>query len=68
MYSVAVVTDLAETMQSLQTIAEQCLPATWDSEQNIIQLQNTSEEACDGFSLTHLCRCQFCEQVFKGNI
>jgi hypothetical protein len=26
-----VVSDLAETMQSLQTIAEQCLPETWEN-------------------------------------
>lgn len=61
---ILVVSDLAETMQSLQTIAEQCLPATWEAE----NAQCTSEEACDGFDLGQIYKCQFCDEMFKGLI
>uniref|UniRef100_A0A6P7G3Y1 Zinc finger protein 260-like n=1 Tax=Diabrotica virgifera virgifera TaxID=50390 RepID=A0A6P7G3Y1_DIAVI len=56
-------TDLAETMQSLQTIAEQCLPESWESDGNIVPCN--SDEATDNFSLDALYKCQFCENIFK---
>ena len=55
-------------MQSLQTIAEQCLPATWDNEQNIINVhENPVNSSCTAdFSLDQFFKCQFCEESFKG--
>ncbi|KAK9693553.1 Zinc finger, C2H2 type [Popillia japonica] len=58
--------DLAETMQSLRTIAEQCLPETWDNEQNLINAHENSENnSCPQFTLDQLYKCQFCEESFK---
>ncbi|XP_063912202.1 zinc finger protein OZF-like [Zophobas morio] len=61
-----VVSDLAETMESLQTIAEQCLPETWETDTQIMSCQSTSQETtnCSTFDL-NLYRCQFCEDIFK---
>ncbi|CAH1112096.1 unnamed protein product [Psylliodes chrysocephalus] len=56
-------TDLAETMQSLQTIAEQCLPDSWESDANIVPCN--SNEATDNFNLGPIYKCQFCENIFK---
>lgn len=62
--SFSVVTDLADTMESLQTIAEQCLPDTWEVES---QLQNnSSQQNCDIVDSSVLFKCQFCEEIFKG--
>jgi hypothetical protein len=62
-----VVSDLAETMQSLQTIAEQCLPETWETDTQIMSCHSNSQETnCSTFDLTNLYRCQFCEDIFKG--
>lgn len=63
-----VVSDLAETMQSLQTIAEQCLPETWETDDatQIISCQSNSQETNQGFNFTNSYRCQFCEDIFKG--
>ncbi|CAH1154764.1 unnamed protein product [Phaedon cochleariae] len=60
-----VVSDLAETMQSLQTIAEQCLPESWESDGNIMPCG--SEEASDNFNLGTIYRCQFCQNIFKDD-
>jgi KRAB domain-containing zinc finger protein len=61
-----VVSDLAETMQSLQTIAEQCLPETWETDTQIMSCHSNSQETnCSTFDLTNLYRCQFCEDIFK---
>lgn len=49
--------DLADTMQSLQTIAEQCLPETWENDTGMI---NTEESAC----MDQFLKCQFCEASF----
>ncbi|KAI4459421.1 zinc finger protein [Holotrichia oblita] len=58
--------DLAETMQSLRTIAEQCLPETWENEQNLINAHENSENnSCPEFTLDQLYKCQFCEESFK---
>lgn len=61
---ILVVSDLAETMQSLQTIAEQCLPESWESDGQIVPCN--SQEASDNFNLGPLYKCQFCENMFKG--
>lgn len=62
-----VVSDLAETMQSLQTIAEQCLPETWETDTPMMSCHSNSEETnCSTLNLTGLYRCQFCEDIFKG--
>lgn len=54
-------------MQSLQTIAEQYLPAAWESDQsNVNNLHCNSEETCDGFDIAQIFKCQFCEETFKG--
>lgn len=64
---IAIFIDLAETMQSLRTIAEQCLPETWDNEQNLINAHENSENnSCPQFTLDQLYKCQFCEESFKG--
>ncbi|XP_074034022.1 uncharacterized protein isoform X2 [Leptinotarsa decemlineata] len=55
-------TDLAETMQSLQTIAEQCLPESWESDGNIVPCN--SDETSDNF-LGPIYKCEFCENIFK---
>nr|XP_023030078.1 zinc finger protein OZF-like [Leptinotarsa decemlineata] len=57
-----VVSDLAETMQSLQTIAEQCLPESWESDGNIVPCN--SDETSDNF-LGPIYKCEFCENIFK---
>ncbi|KAJ8954977.1 hypothetical protein NQ318_000408 [Aromia moschata] len=58
-----VVSDLAETMQSLQTIAEQCLPESWESDGQIVPCN--SQEATDSFNLDSVFKCQFCGEMFK---
>lgn len=59
--------DLAETMQSLQTIAEQCLPPSWENDVNLVNVNNGSEETCDSFNFAQqLHKCQFCGEMFKG--
>lgn len=58
----AVVSDLAETMQSLQTIAEQCLPDSWENDGTFLSCR----EAADNFSLEPVYKCQFCETMLKG--
>lgn len=64
---IVVVSDLADTMQSLQTIAEQCLPETWDSEANIINTHSSSEDTtCHSLTLQPMLKCQFCEESFTG--
>ncbi|XP_060526466.1 zinc finger protein OZF-like [Cylas formicarius] len=59
-----VVSDLAETMQSLQTIAEQCLPASWENDNQICPIN--ADETSNNFNLVdNLYKCQFCEDIFK---
>nr|CAI5868700.1 unnamed protein product [Callosobruchus analis] len=57
-----VASDLAETMQSLQTIAEQCLPETWE---NGVGLPTNSQEALDNFNIASLFKCHYCDDMFK---
>nr|CAH7728743.1 unnamed protein product [Callosobruchus chinensis] len=57
-----VASDLAETMQSLQTIAEQCLPETWE---NGVGLPTNSQEALDNFNMASLFKCHYCDDMFK---
>lgn len=57
--------DLADTMESLQTIAEQCLPETWESETQLIN-DNGSQEPCANLTINFMYKCQFCEEIFKG--
>lgn len=57
-----VVSDLAETMQSLQTIAEQCLPDSWENDGAFLSCR----EASDNFTLEPVYKCQFCEAMLKG--
>lgn len=54
--------DLAETMQSLQTIAEQCLPDSWENDGAFLSCR----EATDNFNLEPVYKCQFCETMLKG--
>lgn len=56
---VSVDNDLADTMQSLQTIAEQCLPETWENMMSTVR--GTEENSCNQFI-----RCQFCEESLMG--
>ncbi|KAF7285828.1 uncharacterized protein LOC143195163 [Rhynchophorus ferrugineus] len=59
----AVVSDFAETMQSLQTIAEQCLPESWENDNQSCQLN--PPQAQNNFDLVdNLYKCQFCENIF----
>ncbi|KAJ8920498.1 hypothetical protein NQ315_005367 [Exocentrus adspersus] len=58
-----VVSDLAETMQSLQTIVEQCLPESWESDGQIIPCD--PQDVSHTFNLGPLYKCQFCENMFK---
>lgn len=63
--SLAVVSDLAETMQSLQTIAEQYLPESWENDNQICPIN--AEETSNSFSLIeNIYKCQFCGESFKG--
>lgn len=65
--NIYILIDLAETMQSLRTIAEQCLPETWENEQNLINTHDSSENnSCPEYTLDALYKCQFCEESFKG--
>ncbi|XP_030756410.1 zinc finger protein 2 homolog [Sitophilus oryzae] len=60
----AVVPDFVETMQSLQTIAEQCLPESWENENQSCQIGN--QETANNFDLVDdLFKCQFCENIYK---
>lgn len=61
----AVVSDLADTMESLQTIAEQCLPETWESEAQLVT-DNVSQNSCGNLTINSLYKCQFCEEIFEG--
>lgn len=74
-----VVSDLAETMQSLQTIAEQCLPDTWDTDAQLVSCSNNSEEThLNAFSLTqdlytipqqeNKYFCTICTKIFNTNV
>lgn len=65
MYLFVVVSDLADTMESLQTIAEQCLPETWESEAQLVA-DNISQDSCGNLAINSLYKCQFCEEIFKG--
>lgn len=58
--------DLADTMESLQTIAEQCLPEAWDAEDQLV-VNDSSQETCVNINLQQLYKCQFCNEIFKGN-
>ncbi|KAL1506098.1 hypothetical protein ABEB36_005526 [Hypothenemus hampei] len=59
-----VVSDLAETMQSLQTIAEQYLPESWDNENQICPIN--TEDTTNNFNLIdNIYKCQFCGESFK---
>lgn len=60
-----VVSDLADTMESLQTIAEQCLSETWESEAQLVA-DNVSQESCGNLTINTIYKCQFCEEIFKG--
>lgn len=61
------VNDLADTMQSLQTIAEQCLPETWENDSPLINTVTSSEEnTCNSLSLDQFVKCQFCQLSFIG--
>lgn len=58
--------DLAETMQNLQTIAEQYLPESWENEVNPVNGDNSTNS--NNFNLIEtLVKCQFCGDLFKGN-
>lgn len=52
-------------MQSLRTIAEQCLPETWENDHNLISTHDSENNSCPEFGL-ELYKCQFCEEAFKG--
>lgn len=54
-------------MESLQTIAEQCLPDAWDADDDQLVVNDSSQETCVNISLQQLYTCQFCKQMFKGN-
>lgn len=58
--------DLTDTMESLQTIAEQCLPEAWGSEDHLV-VTDSSQETCVDIDLQQLYKCQFCDEIFKGN-
>lgn len=65
-HSFPVVSDLAETMQSLQTIAEQYLPESWENDNQICPIN--TEETSNSFNLIeNIYKCQFCGESFKGN-
>lgn len=51
-------------MQSLQTIAEQCLPDSWENDGSFLSCR----EATDNFNLEPVYKCQFCETMLKGNL
>lgn len=53
-------------MQSLQTIAEQCLPPSWENDVHLVNVNSGSEETCDSFNFPQLHKCQFCGEMFKG--
>uniref|UniRef100_A0A1Y1JRV8 C2H2-type domain-containing protein n=2 Tax=Photinus pyralis TaxID=7054 RepID=A0A1Y1JRV8_PHOPY len=60
-----VVSDFADTMQSLQTIAEQCLPEAWEND-NLIATHSSSEETtCHSLNLEPYLKCQFCELSYS---
>ncbi|XP_066252713.1 gastrula zinc finger protein XlCGF26.1-like [Euwallacea similis] len=60
----AVVSDFAETMQSLQTIAEQCLPESWEADNQVCPLN--TENMSNSFNVPeNYCKCQFCGESFK---
>lgn len=65
MSNVAVASDLADTMESLQTIAEQCLPETWDAEDQLV-VNDNSQAACADINLQQLFKCHLCGEAFKG--
>ena len=54
-------------MQSLQTIAEQCLPESWDTDNQICPI-NTDEPSTNFNLVDNWNKCQFCGEVFKGNV
>lgn len=59
------VSDLAETMQSLQTIAEQYLPESWENDNQICPIN--AEDTSNNFNLIdNIYKCQFCGDSFKG--
>ncbi|XP_019871436.2 zinc finger protein 558 [Aethina tumida] len=60
-----VVSDLAETVQSLQIIAEQCLPESWDGDQ-IASCSNSMPTAQNTFHFD-LYKCDYCGDSFKDN-
>lgn len=49
-------------MQSLQTIAEQCLPDSWENDGGFLSCKDTT----DNFNLEPVYKCQFCETMLKG--
>lgn len=49
-------------MESLQTIAEQCLPETWETDTEFIA-DNSQGTYLD---LDSLHKCQFCGENFRG--
>ncbi|CAG9772963.1 unnamed protein product [Ceutorhynchus assimilis] len=62
-----VVSDFAETMQSLQTIAEQYLPESWENDNQILPI-NTEESSSNNFNLIEsIYKCQFCGESFKDS-
>ncbi|KAL3276980.1 hypothetical protein HHI36_012342 [Cryptolaemus montrouzieri] len=63
----AVVEDLAETMHSLQTIAEQYLPETWDTDTQLMSCPSNSQEAFNTtFNLNNTYKCQYCDDLFPN--
>ncbi|KAH1012985.1 hypothetical protein HUJ05_012044 [Dendroctonus ponderosae] len=60
------VSDLAETMQSLQTIAEQYLPESWENDNQICPIN--AEDTSNNFNLIeNIYKCQFCGDSFKDS-
>lgn len=66
MQLILVVSDLAETVQSLQIIAEQCLPESWDGDQ-IASCSNSMSTAQNTFHFD-LYKCDYCGDSFKGTV
>lgn len=66
-HGISVVDDLAETMHSLQTIAEQYLPETWDTDAQLMPCPNTSEQAfTSSLNLNNTFKCQYCQDLFES--
>ncbi|XP_045468624.1 zinc finger protein OZF-like isoform X1 [Harmonia axyridis] len=63
----SVVDDLAETMHSLQTIAEQYLPETWHTDAQLMPCPSGPQEVfASSLNLNSSFKCQYCPEMFEN--